>query len=173
MLQHIAENPEDYERWFQLFYLRDDNGDRITDLISLEEQRQLRDSLSRFLESSRDNVGLNVISGLIRLFLGDYENRDGRPRLEIALGRIRDFEPHRQWDVISEILEIGIHLEPNDRSLLSESFYECFQDQALLYRIYRKLQDPFSLTIILENVKQRLGTINRQLQSSFSPLEDM
>ena len=167
-LQHIAENPQDYKKWFEPFYQIEEGGGRTTDLISLNEQRKLRDSLGRFLESYRNNVGLNVISGLVRLSLGDYDNTDGRTRLELALQRIqRDFELNQQSIIIDLILETGVSLDNDDKALLAQSIHQCFQDRELLRAVYKRLNDSFSLSVILENFNEKLIDINTQLRSSF------
>ncbi len=73
IFQHIAENPKAFEMWFEVFNRVEGGlGEEETKIfipsILDEGSRQaeferLRDSLSRFLESYRNSVGLNFVSG--------------------------------------------------------------------------------------------------------------
>lgn len=62
ILQHIAENPKDFFKWFEILT----TNNQFPNLV---EFTKLRDSISRFLESYRNNLGLNFLSGFVRLAL--------------------------------------------------------------------------------------------------------
>ncbi len=83
ILQHVAEHPDDIEKWFEPFY---SNGVILTDV----EFKKLRDRLMRFLESYHFSSGLNFISGFVRLFLNDFDDNDGRTRFENAIESIKN-----------------------------------------------------------------------------------
>lgn len=83
VLQHIASNPFDYSLWFEAFY----NNEKF---ITKPEIKKLRYRLSRFLESYHNNAGLNFVSGMVRLLLNDFDDADGRPRMESALQMAHD-----------------------------------------------------------------------------------
>lgn len=162
VLQHIAENPKDIERWFEVFYQVDKNI--ITDKFLTGRQREaLRDNLSRFLESYMYNPGLDLISGLLRLWLDDYENIDGRKRLESSLEEIQHFEESQIDFIITQILRIGRELTNKNKNFLVESLYKFFNDETFLHRIQKELGDTFSLTAIIENANKKLKTINERI----------
>lgn len=83
ILQHIAEHSDDYDKWFDVFY----NNKKF---ITKPEINKLRDRLSRFLESYHNSPGLNFVSGIVRLLLDDFEDPDGRMRMESALRVVAD-----------------------------------------------------------------------------------
>lgn len=90
VLQHIAEHSDDYAQWFAPFYWVDKEGKKSGKFITHVEVIKLRDRLSRFLESYHDSPGLNFVSGMVRLILGDFEDTDGRPRMESALKAVAE-----------------------------------------------------------------------------------
>lgn len=162
VLQHIAENPKDFEKWFEVFYQIDKN--RVTNtFITRRHQGNLRDNLSRFLESYMHNTGLDLISGLVRLLLDDYGNSDGRDRLETSLEQIQHYESADREFIVAQILKIGQELSNNNKSYLAESLYKFFNSQEFLLRISKSLGDSFSMATLVEQANNRLKTINEKI----------
>ncbi len=166
VLQHIAENPKDYERWFEVFYQVEKN--LVTDkFLSTRQREALRDSLSRFLESYMYNTGLDLISGMIRLWLDDYDNADGRNRLESSLNQIQKFEKNQIDFIINQILKIGKQLTKRNKGFLSESLYKTFSDYRFLLKVHKELEDDFSMATIIKIQHDRLKTINSKIYGGF------
>ena len=119
VLQHIAEHPLDYDKWFEVFCQIENNN--LTDsFITLRQQESLRDNLSRFLESYMSNVGLDLISGLVRLMLDDFDNTDGSRRLRSSLNQIKSQEPEARKRILKGLLWVGAHLKESQKTILSE-----------------------------------------------------
>ena len=91
VLQHVAENPIDHSKWFEVF-CQIENHNLTDSFITRRQQESLRDNLSRFLESYRNNTGLDLISGLLRLMLDDFDNADGANRLRSSLSYVKSLE---------------------------------------------------------------------------------
>lgn len=166
VLQHIAENPKDFEKWFEVFYQIDKNIVTNT-FITRRQQESLRDNLSRFLESYMHNTGLDLISGLVRLLLDDYGNSDGRDRLETSLEQIQHYESTEKEFIVEQILKIGQELSNNNKSYLAESLYKFFTSQEFLLRISKSLGDSFSMATLVEQANNRLKTINEKIYGGF------
>lgn len=166
VLQHIAENPKDFEKWFEVFYQIDKNITTNT-FITRRQQESLRDNLSRFLESYMHNTGLDLISGLVRLLLDDYGNSDGRDRLETSLEQIQHYESADKEFIVGQILKIGQELSNNNKSYLAESLYKFFNSQEFLLRISKSLGDSFSMATLVEQANNRLKTINEKIYGGF------
>jgi ATP-dependent DNA helicase RecQ len=162
ILQHVAENPKQSDKWFEIFYKINKNTGSNR-FITQKETKALRDSLSRFLESYMYNPGLDLISGLVRLILDDYDNIDGRKRFESSLEEIKQFEQNWIDFILSEILKIGINLPKNGKLLLSESICKYFKEDSYLYKVNNKLEDTVSMMFIVERVNSRLRTINQRM----------
>ena len=166
VLQHIAENPKDFEKWFEVFYQIDKNIVTNT-FITRRQQESLRDNLSRFLESYMHNTGLDLISGLVRLLLDDYGNSDGRDRFETSLEQIQHYESADKEFIVEQILKIGQELSNNNKSYLAESLYKYFNSQEFLLRISKSLGDSFSMATLVEQANNRLKTINEKIYGGF------
>ncbi|MCB9187157.1 MAG: RecQ family ATP-dependent DNA helicase [Flavobacteriales bacterium] len=156
VLQHIAENPRDIERWFEVFY---ENEKLLTDV----EVKSLRDNLSRFLESYMYNPGLDMISGLVRLWLDDYENVDGKSRFESSLEEIQRFEQSQIEFILTHILKLGKEFSTNSKNGLAESLYKFFNDESFLYKIQSALGDDHSLDLIVRQATVKVNTIKNRI----------
>jgi ATP-dependent DNA helicase RecQ len=180
VFQHIAENPKDFEKWFEVFNRIDKNElneEIITFIPTIEGEREkkielerLRDSLSRFLESYRNSTGLNFVSGLIRLFLSDYEDSDGRERFESALENIRkEYSKDAQIQIINRVISIGHHLQEDEKAMLCLSIIKYYpkllEKLAETYGLYYLLNDTLSEKL------QHLKSINRRLYEQFAEIQ--
>lgn len=167
VLQHISENPRDFVRWFEVFYQIDNNT--VTDkFITRRQQESLRDNLSRFLESYMQNTGLDLISGFLRLLLDDYDNADGRNRLESSLEQISHFDQRDIDFIMEQIFKIGNELNTKNKNLLAESLYMHFNTYEHLMLISNALGDQFSMATIIEISTEKLKTINKKIYGGFS-----
>ncbi len=163
VLQHIAENPKDFERWFDVFYQVDKNENTTVKFITARQREGLMVNLSRFLESYMYNPGLDLISGVLRLWLDDYENIDGRKRLESSLKEIQNFDENQIDFILTQLLKIGKELSNKNKNYLAESLYKFFNNESFLHRIQKELGDTFSMTAIIQNANKKLKTINQRI----------
>jgi ATP-dependent DNA helicase RecQ len=161
--QNIVKDKEkNVKEWFNVFY-QIKQKKQTTDFITLEEQKEKRDNLSRFLESSQQDTGLDMISGLIRLLLDDYDNADGRDRLESSLNAVKDYSDSKQDFIINEIIKIGMHCDEKNKSLLSESLHNIVNDsKEFLFKLSLELEDSFSICKLLTDINKKLTTINEE-----------
>mgnify|MGYP001321879177 CR=1 FL=1 len=156
-LQHIAENPQEYDKWLVVFYGANKK------LISKVQLESLKNNLSRFLESYMYNTGLDFISGLTRLLLDDYENADGRSRLESSLKRIADFEPETKIKILDEILKIGKNLDHKNILNLSGSLCKFFDDDDSLKTMHAALGDEYTAYHFVDKVNLKLRGVREVL----------
>lgn len=178
IFQHIGENPREFEKWFEVFYvgrdlIENEEGIYIPNIsdekIRQEEFERLRDSLSRFLESNKDNVGLNIISGLIRLSLGSYENQDGKERFEVGLSFIKDrFEKLDQLEIIEKLKKFGNNLSEENKENL------CFSIVKFYPNLLEELADYYGLFYLLDDTISKkvsqLKNLNTKLYEEFEQI---
>ncbi len=174
VLQHISENAFDYTRWFEVFYKLDKSQNRIDQIISNPELISLQGNLSRFLESYANNIGLNFISGIVRLLNDDFENSDGRKRLESTISYIINSENFTDEDFIF-ILENSCIIIRNYKMIFRNKFSEFLiktfdLERNILFIINEKLEDEFSTEFLLENADKKLIKINNKLYEQFEKL---
>lgn len=155
ILQHIAEKPHEYEKWFDVFSLEEKPN-----AIELES---LKDSLSRFLESYRNNTGLNFISGLIRLVLNEFEDTDGRDRLEAAIQDLQDkFSEENKEIILEKLIKFGLLLEGNEQKAnLAFAIMNVYPEKMNFLAQYYGV-DYINLPLYRENV-YKVGSLIRSL----------
>ena len=165
VLQHIADNPNDSEKWFEVFYRLID-GDLQDELIDQEKQIQMKDQLSRFLESYMQNTGLNFISGILRLLLNDYNDPDGQSRFENALMKIKIYDESIRDNIFDELIKIANSFTMDQKNLLVRSVDNVFDDSTVLHKFSTTLEDEYSMSIILLGQVKRLKTINKHIKEN-------
>lgn len=162
IFDHIAENPRNFRKWFEVFYQIEDYI--VTDkFITRREQENLKDNLNRFLQSYMHNTGLDLISGLLRLLLDDYNNMDGRVRFESSFEKIQHFDLNDREYIIEQTLKIAQEMNLKNKNNLAESLYKFFGNYEFLLRISKTLNDQFSMLILIEQANVRLLTINERI----------
>ncbi|MEE9431077.1 MAG: hypothetical protein V3V16_08560, partial [Melioribacteraceae bacterium] len=167
-LQHVAENPKDFEKWFEVFYEKEGKNNKISlFFIDFQEIKSLRDSLSRILESYMYNTGLDLISGLVRLLLNDYGNQDGSDRFKSAMEQIKNYEENEIDYIIKQILKIGKELDNKNKDNLSKSLLKFFDTKEFLIRLANELSDEYSAKILVANFTYKLKIINKRLYGRF------
>lgn len=145
ILQHIAENPIDYEKWFEVLTTNNQFPNKT-------EFEKLKDSISRFLESYRNSIGLNFVSGFVRLALNEYEDSDGKERFESALLSVKEtFAQGQQIDFLTRLKVVGKHLTEEQKMDLSQSiskyYPEMLEELAEYYDLAYLLNDVYALKL--------------------------
>lgn len=162
VLQHIAENPTEYEKWFEVLTTNNQFPNKT-------EFEKLKDSISRFLESYRNNVGLNFVSGFVRLALNEYEDSDGKERFESALSSVKGtFTIEQQHDFLNRLKVLGKHLTEEQKMELSQSisryYPEMLEELAEYYDLAYLLNDVYA-----EKLKE-LKKLNRKLYEQLAEI---
>lgn len=162
VLQHIAENPKEYEKWFEVLTTNNQFPNRT-------EFEKLKDSISRFLESYRNSIGLNFVSGFVRLALNEYEDSDGKERFESALSSVKGtFTKEQQHDFLNRLKVLGKHLTEEQKMELSQSisryYPEMLEELAEYYDLAYLLNDVYA-----EKLKE-LKKLNRKLYEQLAEI---
>ena len=164
ILQHIADNPDDFLKWFEVFYKRKRRADNTVQhlgRIDKEEFTILKFKLQRFLESYRDNAGLNLISGFLRLVLGEYDDQDGKPRLESALKQISLYDREIQFKILKNMFAARA-LDKEQGDELSNSILSCLSEDFADF-LYENLGDTRSLDLLLQRSLTKLKQLNEEI----------
>ena len=162
VLQHIAENPKDYDKWFEVLTTNNQFPNKA-------EFEKLKDSISRFLESYRNNLGLNFLSGFVRLALNEYDDSDGKERFESSISTIKTtFDQENQEDFLNRIKILGKHLAEEQKMELSQSiskyYPELLEELAEYYDLAYLLNDVYSEKL------QELKKLNKKLYEQLAEI---
>lgn len=162
VLQHIAENPKDYEQWFEVLTTNNQFPNRT-------EFEKLKDSISRFLESYRNSVGLNFVSGLVRLALDEYEDSDGKERLESALSSVKETFTHKQQiDFLNRLKVLGKHLTEEQKMNLCQSISKYYPE------MLEELAEYYDLAYLLNDVyAQKLKELRKLNKKLYEQLAEI
>jgi len=173
ILQHISENPMDYEKWFESLIIIERDGlnaeknriyiPAIQDRAErIERFETLRDSISRFLESYGHNVGFNLLSGIVRLFLNQYNNSDGVERFENSLEKIKqNFEMADQAAIMTRLIEVGGYLTEDAKVSLCQSIVKFYPEK--LEYIAEHYDLAYLLNDIYEQKLSQIKELNKRL----------
>lgn len=177
ILQDIGENPNKFKNWFEAFFYYEEtdniiNGLKekakiyIPEMEDLNERKlkfeRLRDNISRFLESYRNNLGLNFLSGFVRLALNEYQDSDGKKRFESAIEIIKQtFSKSEQDDFFNKLLNLGKSLTEEQQielcASITNSYPEKLEELAQFYDLPYLLNDDYSKKIsALKKLTQKL-----------------
>ncbi len=158
ILLHIAENPKEFDKWFELLADKEGNWKEKNILMSLQA------SLSRFLESFEYNTGLDYLSGMLRLFSNDFSNSDGEPRLASSLRAIKNWESPSREGVIKRTLALGIMLSLRQKNQLSKCLIDNYSaENEFINHLQESLTDEYSLTMLIESGLEKLISINQHI----------
>lgn len=164
IMQYIADNPSDYNKWFEIFYIFQDSI-QTEQIIDKKEAQNLVGTLNRFLESYMHSTGLDFISGLLRLFVDDYEHIDGKQRFESALKNIVTYDKEIQNDIIDKLLKISQTLSLEKKNKISKSIINQLpKTKKVIYNIYNLLEDDYSMLLISKDFFNRVKNIKRKIE---------
>ena len=163
VMQYIAAYPQQLDQWEKAF--ADKTGVVRFDRTEFTARTT---NLGRFLESSPQNLGLDTVSGLLRLALDNFDDTDGRALLEKTLSRMPAYfaTPDEQQAVLRTIVSIvrRLNLPVENRYQLAESvrrFYaeDWISDELDLLNLRR-----------LTDLSERLQTLNHKIHDGLSKI---
>jgi ATP-dependent DNA helicase RecQ len=160
-LHSLAENAQDTRQWLTVFFEEDAaSGKKKT--VSLEKLSTLKEQLSRFLESYKDNACLNYISGVMRLASDQFDDADGERRMARALEHLARHSPEEVEVVIRDTLELRDFFSTESKCRYAKIIHETFPDGMLLEMINSSFKDPYSYRVLLQPLAKRLEGITEQ-----------
>lgn len=167
LMQDIADSLKYLDKRSTLFWVKEntEHSSQSERFITKSEAEEIRSTLSRLLESYKNSIGLNLISGMLRLMLDQFDDWDGKGRLENALSQLKTMKKELQMRQIMAILNIGEKYPSYAKDLLAESILKYFPSMYLL--VHQKLQDNHSLNIAFTNINKLLLSSYKKLHGKF------
>ncbi|NLB77435.1 MAG: RecQ family ATP-dependent DNA helicase, partial [Clostridiaceae bacterium] len=160
-LENLVGRRERLKDWDKIFYVEQEGKEPI--LRAPGTFRSLKITISRFLESYKNDIALNLINGLLSLSEGEFDDIDGRERMSLAIKEIVKFDPDERQEMLQSILVTSdLFLDIDQRSQLSEVLISNGLNQMHeLRRIYSTFEDEYSYGSML-------WTLNSTLQEKSS-----
>jgi ATP-dependent DNA helicase RecQ len=160
LLHHLAENTADISVWLSVFFEDEDNMES-RQVISQGKLTTLKEQLSRFLESYKDNVCLNYLSGLIRLMSDQFDDADGERRMASSIDRLMQNGRQDVEVLIRDTLELKPLLSIDAQCRFARFIHEKFPEQHILEMINLGFGDPYSYHQLLEPLASRMDNITK------------
>lgn len=163
ILDEIVSDPLNYKQWFKILFLTDQSNEISSASIpvSLKKAEESYAALQRYLESYRYNTGLNFLSGLLSIRLGQYYRSDAVERLNSAFNFIDKLDPKKREEIISRCIQFGLHLPQITRALLGEFLANRYPAKAKDF--YKIFHDYGSLTVAITLYNKRLQAIEESI----------
>ena len=138
---------------------------RTEQIIDYNEAQNLIISLGRFLESYMQNTGLDIVSGLLRLFVNEYENYGGRNRLENSLGQIAQLPEDDINEIFDNMFKMCKDLSYEQKNQLTGSLTKNikFTKQQLI-NMHNNLKDENSLLLVTKDFASRMNKIKEKFE---------
>jgi len=185
ILQDIGENPNNYSNWFEALYIYEETNELdennlkkinkiyIPEIHNLElrneEYIKLKDTISRFLIDIKNNVGLNFLSGFVRLALNEFKDSDGKERFESALETIKQtFSKSEQDDFLNRLMILGKNLNEEQKMELCQSISKFYPEKLELLAEYYDL--AYLLNDLYSEKLNEIKKINKRLYEQLAKI---
>ena len=158
LLAHLAEHPDDTSNWLSVFF-EEDPASEFPVIISPAKLSTLKEQLSRFLESYKDNICLNYLSGVIRLTTDDFDDADGERRMAASLERLKHQGGQQVEPLILQTLELKQLFSVDAQCRFARLIHERFPESPFLGLINSRFEDPYSYSQLLTPLLSRLDKL--------------
>jgi len=109
----------------------------------------LRAQVTRLLESYQSNPALDLISGSVRLLLGEYTHTDASARVRLQLSRAES-SPGKGDLVRKFLYRIGVNADERSRALLAKDIIDISPSREIALEVHRYLNDGESIHRYIE-----------------------
>jgi len=158
LLAHLADHPDDTSAWLAVFF-EEDPASEFPEIISPAKLATLKEQLSRFLESYKDNICLDYLSGIIRLTTDDFDDADGERRMAASLERLKQRGSQLVEDLIRQTLLLKPLFSVDAQCRFARLIHEKFPESTFLELINAEFEDPYSYRQLLTPLLARLGKL--------------
>lgn len=166
LLHSLAENSSDPSQWLSVFF-DDSDESRKNTLITDSQIVALKEQISRFLESYRDNPCLNYISGILRLINDQFDDADGERRMIRSLDQLD--HSNVTDDVLIGLISTTLKLKPlfsiESQCRYGKLIYERYGKQRILELINSEFEDPYTCRVLLSQISDRLENLDKIYRS--------
>lgn len=161
LLHHLAENSADTTTWLSVFFEKNGETDSRK-VISNDDLAILKEQLSRFLESYKNNLCLNYLSGILRLTSDQFDDADGERRMALSFDRLKGQDLDAVKALIRETLHLKSLFSTDAMCRFARLVHEKFTDLSLLEMINEEFRDPYSYHQLLAPLAARMENLTNR-----------
>lgn len=161
MLLHLAENSVDTKLWLSVFF---DESDELSapQIISNAALLTLKDQVSRFLESYKNNTCLDYLSGVIRLTVNQFDDADGERRMASSFERLLSEGRESALCLVRQTLRLKPLFSEDAQIRFARLVHEKFDDLSILKEVNEGFGDPYSYHTLLVPLASRLERLTNR-----------
>lgn len=163
MLLHLAENSADTSLWLSVFF-QVSKERNTSEIISKAALLTLKEQLSRFLESYKNNACLNYLSGVVRLTADQFDDADGERRMSSSLEFLLSKDKESALNLVRQTLRLKPIFSIDAQCRLARFIHENFKDLGLLEEVNNEFGDPYSYSTLLAPLAIRLEKITNNFK---------
>lgn len=161
LLLHLAESAINTSQWLSVFFEESESAD-TRNIIPDDKLITLKEQLSRFLESYKDNAFLNYISGIIRLASDQFDDADGERRMSRALDDIANRPFIEVEQLITDTVKLKKLFSTDNQCRFARLIHEKFPQHHILEILNTGFQDPYTYSKLLEPLSTRLQNLTQK-----------
>lgn len=160
-LLYLIENPSEIDLWLSVFF---ENANQYSEkhIINESPLLALKEQISRFLESYKDNVFLNYISGIVRLASDQFDDADGKRRMSSSLDRLMNENKESALNLVRKTLQLKPIFSKNSQSQFARFIHEKFDDLSILKEVNEEFGDAYSYRKLLAPLVLQLDRITNK-----------
>ncbi|MBD8032913.1 RecQ family ATP-dependent DNA helicase [Solibacillus merdavium] len=157
-LENTISKPKKIQDWWRIYYVE------TNDNLSKKNEPEIKDlsiTISRFLESYKNDPTLNLIEGITSLINTGALTNDSKKRLSQAISYINELEPEWRRELLVSILNIGNDfLKPNEKTDLSELLIlNGFNTYEEIKIIYKEFKDGMSYGELINDLSSQIKEV--------------
>lgn len=157
-LENIVANPPNLNDFWKIYYVE------TNDKTQPKNEKEIKDlsiTLSRFLESYKNDPALNLIEGINTLISNGALNRESKQRLVKSIKHITTLEDELRKQILISILDVANEFfTSKEKTILSQLLisngFNRVEDEKTIHRV---LEDPFSYGQLVKHVSSKIKEI--------------
>ena len=130
-------------------------NNQINPITEIEKTQNV---LARYLESQKDNPGLDLLSGMCRLVTNKFDDADGASRL-VNFIKISQKDTDYWADAFEDLLKFVSKLEVKYKDQFSAEVCPYLENRLDLVKVHEYLNDDFSAIAYLEQYNKQLERV--------------
>ena len=158
LIHRHVENTNNVSDWLSVFYNEDQSS-----LISDADVVTVKEQVSRFLESYKDNIFLDYLSGVCRFISNQFDDSDGERRMSSSLDRLIKRDPAEVSLIVSETIKLKALFSEEAKIRYSMLIDEKFgsNHQELLEIVNAEFEDPYSYRALINPLVRKIDESNK------------
>lgn len=163
ILDNIINKPNDVNLWIK--YFRKPMKVNEIDYVQRYEDKEglinLEASVERYIESYKNNAGLNFIIGILGLVTANLNTKIVKERLDDAFDTVKGLSSKKELDIFKFCKEISVNIESEQKEILGEILMKNYPRKA--EDVYKMCEDKNSLTYLLDKYSSKLNKVRRRM----------